>query len=217
MNRSAICNSRHNKLLHVIIRVAGVRLSRRPSRGVTGGSIAGGLGSAVAETNLFSHRRAPRRMARRGYRVIHRQSPAGGNRSRRDSKPCGREQLAAKTPSNMLVIRRRASSMFRSRLRDADAPCASITPPTQLRTPARKPGVLYEGVEFPRKGGHHELRTAAASARAAGKQCIKHCFSRSYVEQKLGGISSRFMVSRAGALAQVRSRGAPDSYRGRGD
>ena len=43
MNRSAICNLRHNELLYVVIRVAGARLGRRPPRWVTGGSIAGGL------------------------------------------------------------------------------------------------------------------------------------------------------------------------------
>src|SRR5580693_3587402 len=50
MNRSAICNLRHNELLYVIIRVAGgARLGRQPPRWVTGGSIAGGLGSTAPQ------------------------------------------------------------------------------------------------------------------------------------------------------------------------
>src|ERR1700693_2832560 len=49
MNRSAICNLRHNELLYVIIRVAGARPGRRPPRWVTGGSIAGGLGSTAPQ------------------------------------------------------------------------------------------------------------------------------------------------------------------------
>jgi hypothetical protein len=61
MNRSAICNLRHNELLFVIIRVAGARLGRQPPRWGHGWfdcRRARLHGSAVAQTNLFSNRRA---------------------------------------------------------------------------------------------------------------------------------------------------------------